>query len=274
MVIFKRLITSPPRELFHYTSIEGLYGIITDGEIWASKIRYLNDSREFLHAFDLAKRYLLRIKDKKKFSDEFIQRIINQLDSSQDMHVFVCSFTEKKDQLSQWRAYSGNSTGYSIGFNAIDLRNMADQHGFYLCKCVYKREEQDSIISEYFNGVLNSLDANRDLEFWGGTLAEFIRIAALLKNSSFRQEDEWRLISKPKSCGSARFRFRTARTTLIPYYSIPIRDNSTIVKLHQIVCGPTPDSALAMSSLQALLIKHNYKHTQVLESRIPLRQFI
>jgi hypothetical protein len=274
MLTFNKLITKPPAELFHYTSIDGLYGIIHDGDIWASKIRYLNDSREFLHAFDLARRHIFKIKSQNKYSDEFFNKLVAQLDASQDMHVFVCSFTEKEDQLSQWRAYSGDSTGYSIGFNAADLKRIAWHHGFYLCKCIYSKKDQDSIIYEYFNKNLSTLYQNKDPEFWASTIAEFILIATLLKNNSFSQEDEWRLISKPKSCTLERFCFRKSKTTLIPYYSVPIREKSDVVNLTQIICGPNQESRLAESSLRALLKKNNYKRTQVLSSKIPLRQFL
>ncbi|OLD27475.1 MAG: hypothetical protein AUJ04_03935 [Acidobacteria bacterium 13_1_40CM_3_55_6] len=49
---------NPPQILYHYTSQEGLMGIITERCIWASKIHYLNDSEEFSIALDLAGREL------------------------------------------------------------------------------------------------------------------------------------------------------------------------------------------------------------------------
>jgi hypothetical protein len=44
---FKRLYENKPdTNLFHYTSAQGLYGIMMSGELWASKVDYLNDHKE------------------------------------------------------------------------------------------------------------------------------------------------------------------------------------------------------------------------------------
>ena len=44
----------PPEILYHYTSQDGLIGMLNTKTIWASKIHYLNDSKEFALALDLA----------------------------------------------------------------------------------------------------------------------------------------------------------------------------------------------------------------------------
>ena len=48
-------INSPPVELYHYTTQDGLIGIFDSNLLWASKIHYLNDSTEFELALTLAK---------------------------------------------------------------------------------------------------------------------------------------------------------------------------------------------------------------------------
>jgi hypothetical protein len=48
-----------PTPLYHYTDVHGVYGIIQDQAIWASNIRYLNDSQEFDFAVMLAKGVIL-----------------------------------------------------------------------------------------------------------------------------------------------------------------------------------------------------------------------
>ena len=41
--------------LYHYTSLQGLIGIISNSSIWCSHCEYLNDSSEFNQAIDFAK---------------------------------------------------------------------------------------------------------------------------------------------------------------------------------------------------------------------------
>ena len=40
------MITSADDRLYHYTTVESFGGIIERGELWASHIRYLNDTSE------------------------------------------------------------------------------------------------------------------------------------------------------------------------------------------------------------------------------------
>ncbi len=42
----------PEELLYHYTTIEGLLGIVESGSLRASHIRYLNDQTEFKNAFE------------------------------------------------------------------------------------------------------------------------------------------------------------------------------------------------------------------------------
>jgi len=39
--------SATPKILYHYTSQDGLIGILKDRNLWASKIHYMNDSKEF-----------------------------------------------------------------------------------------------------------------------------------------------------------------------------------------------------------------------------------
>ena len=47
-----------PEILYHYTSQTGLKGMLNKKTIWASKIHYLNDSKEFALALKLARNEL------------------------------------------------------------------------------------------------------------------------------------------------------------------------------------------------------------------------
>jgi len=55
---------------------------------------------------------------------------------------FICSFSQKGDQLSQWRAYCPSGNGISIGFNSIVLTKLANKHEFKLVKCIYGKKSR------------------------------------------------------------------------------------------------------------------------------------
>ena len=48
--LFARVMSRPRRKLFHYTSIDGLYGILTSKELWATDAEFLNDPLETQYA--------------------------------------------------------------------------------------------------------------------------------------------------------------------------------------------------------------------------------
>jgi len=58
MNIKEILYRDPPSVLYHYTTQQGLLGIINNKEIWATHTQYLNDVREFHQATGLMRKEL------------------------------------------------------------------------------------------------------------------------------------------------------------------------------------------------------------------------
>jgi hypothetical protein len=76
------------------------------------------------------------------------------------------------------------------------------------------------------------------------TRIDCLRIAALLKNSSFEEENEWRLVlpilmDRPTALNNPP-RFRVGKTTLIPYVAHPFSANAPL-PLVDIILGPGSD---------------------------------
>jgi len=46
--------------IYHYTSLQGLLGILDNGEFWATKISFLNDKAESFLAYEIAKKQVIR----------------------------------------------------------------------------------------------------------------------------------------------------------------------------------------------------------------------
>jgi hypothetical protein len=154
---------SVPEILYHYTSQRGLLGIVEKKKLWATHIRYLNDSREFEHARDLAKVHLEReIGSGKYMRAKFAEKALAQLDGALDIHtpftVYVTSFTAQRDQLSQWRAYCPSEGGFSLGFKVGELLKAVERRSMELdlafVPCLYDEEEQNALISELLSIAL------------------------------------------------------------------------------------------------------------------------
>lgn len=302
-----------PDKLWHYTSFAGLLGIVTSGEIFATDIRFLNDHEEFTHARtileELAEEMPALGTDKSVLKKTFRGMIKSIFDKgplhSKTLQVFVSSFSESRDQLSQWRGYSHGSSGVSLG---LDLRKIRGLRGFdgvvSFAPCVYEYSQKKALLREAAEDYMNSIELaaragwdaagkyggpfNYDLvladkpenaaipEALDKSLRQMVyrllKIAALLKNASFNEEHEWRLVLCSLAGWGAKPTprlFRPAPTTLIPYVVYPLGDQAMRLPLTELVLGPG-SNARAAEAIDSFLLAKEIK-TKVSKSCVPYR---
>ena len=159
-------------------------GILKSGHIFATHIRYLNDSQEmfdslahlegFLDGFDP----IVRPKMK-----SFLESSVRVFASA--VGAYVVSFTDDAaalagteqtpgDRLNQWRAYSRPGKGFSLGFDprVIDEPGLGEfLEGIggtaYLHNCVYDRDMKRSILEGAGGAVVGEMQqALVDLAIW------------------------------------------------------------------------------------------------------------
>lgn len=103
--------------IYHYTSLDGFKGIIESQDFWLTESDFLNDSTEIEHGIDLAGEVF------KSFCEKNLSPIADFLegltikDKNPRPRINIACFSSARDNLSQWRAYSGNSVGISLGFS-------------------------------------------------------------------------------------------------------------------------------------------------------------
>lgn len=175
-----------------------------------------------------------------------------------------CSLSAESDLLSQWRAYCPGG-GFSIGFPEDQLREAVIPHDFALAPCVYTTEEQRELIRTIIHDTISEWLANakwpvdRDDSKHGASSKlgwELIRATARMKNGSFSEERESRIVSTPE----CRFvwdhlEFRTRKGLIVPYVKVPLPESRDFWNDIEIVIGPTPHPELSRSSVHALLRK-------------------
>jgi hypothetical protein len=140
----REISADPPRILYHYTTQDGLLGILLGHTIWATHSQYLNDKSEYLYALNLIRegakeRRLVADEAERGALDLIIDRARDYLAS---INVCVCSFSSVHDSLSQWRAYGGSTSSYAIGFDRKFLSDVANR--------------KSSILSDASTGTTNS----------------------------------------------------------------------------------------------------------------------
>ena len=149
------------------------------------------------------------------------------------------------------------------------MRAVAHLHGFYLVDCIYSPAKQRMAIDELIDEFCERI---RQEEGQKGCAAAASRLAVRLKDESFQEEREWRLISMPK--GVFESEFRQGISMLLPYFKLPLGDDRNAY-LQEVVVGPTPHPELAESSVTMLLTKLKLSNPPglVRGTRIPCRNW-
>src|SRR5271157_272364 len=134
--------------LYHYTTAEGLKGIIQQDKIWATNFRYVNDRTEFLYANSILESELRsRLPTKRKLIDAVFDAILQTDDLLVGaVDIFIACFCEKGDLLSQWRGYGGRGGGYAIGLGDIKLELPHAGFNYGIYQVNYDESQQKTLI--------------------------------------------------------------------------------------------------------------------------------
>jgi hypothetical protein len=257
-----------------------LLGIIREREIWATDTQHLNDQREYRLAIDMVSAEIERQKVAANGEDRWVlSEMLEGIRGIEGMNVCVCSFSEDRDSLPQWRAYGGLTSGYAIGFNPGFLADVAKRERFLLAKCLYKQEEQAALIQAlvavvFSENVRMKEDGRYPVAPQGGYLAARLhKYAPILKHPSFAEEREWRMISLPLSCRLPRFEFRPGKSMAIPYYRVPLKESENEIKLDEVVIGPTPHIEQSCNAARNFLVSRGLEDVPVNMSAVPYRNW-
>lgn len=288
--ITSRLYSDIPQEpLYHYTSFTGLRGIVASGALWASDIRYMNDSAELRHTADLIRMEINhRIASghaKPDLLNQFLDWVTYRITNGHML--FASSFRSNGNLLSQWRGYSRLGKGVSLGFDPDYILSCAGQQSFQIGKCIYCSKSQRHLISQVIDAVeVLAMGHHPALDIQGKTRdhsyhaifhlleSDLLRIAAILKHPSFAEEEEWRLVSPViTDYVNAPVLFREGTSMLVPYvhFNFSAAKNAPIA-LEHLYLGPTPNITISMNSLTMFLAKNGIRPAKGISyCQIPFR---
>jgi len=279
----------PKHTLFHYTSLNGVRGIIDSGSLRATEIRYFNDAAEMKHTVD-------QLSPQTWFREGFGQSnptLLNQLREWLSHRLiaghmlYVGCFTANGNLLSQWRSYCPTAKGVSLGFDAAKLSASATRQSWRLGKCIYDPEEQELIVTKILDEIEDLAEKRRentDLskrhptnsfhDVFEEIEADLLLVAALLKHPAFREEQEWRLVSPViTNYVKAPIEYREGPSMLVPYMNFQLPEApDRRLDIEQVILGPTPNVNISMQSLSNYLSKSGASPRQSLAScQIPYR---
>lgn len=290
-------------QVFHYASMAAMMNIVNTRTVWCTAIPYLNDATELTFLTDAVKKRLPRLKE----LDPSLDRIWFPAIEVEDAHVltemanvpFVASFAEKGDSLMHWRSYCPQNSGIAVGFRTeclekadidetplagmvvpnvgfgkvgyLDVRNEA-----MVDKIIYRAIENAQATFDKHSSIRDDLDFNQYF-LWA-----LEAIACANKHESFQVEDEYRLLLSDIRYRENNIRFRSVRSTLVPYVAMRVpgtfEGKFTFDKskpwdaIQSVVIGPTPNMDLTKRSVEAFFRLKGMK-VDVETSRIPYRDW-
>jgi hypothetical protein len=290
--LVKHLNLTPPAVLYHYTSMDVLEKITRTKEVWASEVSHLNDRTEYSHALDFIKSVVEKRLEGNSELKKLVDTHVRAWKFGQDgEEAFVCSFSEQKDSLPQWRGYCSAGLGVAIGFSSRALRGgtleMSDEDAgtlnpenlslqFELLKCVYTQTDKTRLIEDAIGSYIKALRGESKhigQQNCGIILRNLISMCRpLFKHRSFKEEHEWRLVVSTDSFTIPTRRFRVGRSSIIPYLQIGLNLQAGEY-IKEIMVGPTPNEELAVKGVSRMLFDRGLGGVTVRASQVPYRMW-
>jgi hypothetical protein len=283
------------KRIYHYTTSDGLVGILQNSSIWASNYAFMNDPSERIYCINKAKEAIDKVHNgRSELVMNMLDKLRTELDGEGILTEYIASFCEDGDLLSQWRTYAADASGYSVEFDAARLFwNLAQTAS--LTKVIYDPKLQIEILTEVCEIIADFVE--NEFRKIGDTVSTMLDIYAShcvnpiwslcssMKHEAYSEEKEWRLVflKSSKNEGAPRIfdeevHFRTRGSTIVPYVNIPfgearnLQDHEEHYPVRRIIIGPTEHTGVAKKGVELLCESINRKIT-VASSSIPARQF-
>jgi hypothetical protein len=235
-----------PKIVYHYTSVQGLYGIVMNGAIWANDYRFLNDADEIEHVFTQLPPEL----DHNNSLYDVYSLVFGE------PNYLIASFSERDDDLSMWGRYTKDE-GLSLGFSRDTLMySKAKEDKFQkptIGKCIYNSDDKIEIVSKLVSSIGSD---NTD-----SLLNALITIAPFFKNESFANENEWRLVFEHKPSATDEYGkplYRISQGKIIPYM--------------QVLIGEKTDGSLRLNRFEEIVLSP--KLCRVPRSELMIRNYL
>jgi hypothetical protein len=239
--------------IYHYTSIQGLIGIVTRQEFWASDCQYLNDGAELSYARDM-------------YFDEVEKLGLPPLEegggyaqagpSLESFRAFIVCFCEDGDLLSQWRGY-GADQGYALGFDTEGLRNSKIGE---IAPVQYGIPNP----TEYFKeelAVAGFRSGHPGMVEWHASERLLPRLARV-KHPGYAEEREWRILVQMP-------RLDVKESKVLAHFRPSSMGPAEC--LREVIIGPGPHAETRQAAVHDLLYYHKFRDVDVSVSRIPFR---
>ena len=293
-------LQSYKRNLYHYTTANGLIGIINSNCLWATSAIFLNDSNEIKYGLDLISQTLIEYSN--NISDTILKRLIKKTLQALNnprylsLDIYITCFSEKPDQLSQWKGFANQGSGFSVGFDSKELFFNKRSYPYVLCslkKVKYDEIIQKNILVKDLNSFYEKLIKIKP-EFYkyesledeaSSVLAySLFKHSIYFKHKAFEEENEWRIVTPDLSTfngirnkEAVIVKFMSNNNNIIPYIELKLKPkhssfrNKQKLPIDEIIIGPKISFEINKKSVLKILDHNGFKEIKITNSEIILR---
>lgn len=274
-----------PRTIFHYTTAEGLKGILTENILRCTRTDFLNDSSEMKHGADMFFERLQSAQGGPLFQ-KFQQHChsFGREDFEKSRPVFVACLSQEGDNLDLWRGYGTTSPAYSLEFNVwgalFNTFGTAE-----LLPAIYEDERKFDLVDAFIAQIKEQLESRPFAEFAAdgseGVLFNQIILHVwlafpIMKHRGFESEREWRFVVRSDPQQENRIPATYVRKNLfVPYVPLDFAQSdfggTPVPPIHRITIGPCPEPRLAEAGLTEFLRECKRQYIDVKLSQLPFR---
>lgn len=276
-----RQLGDPPREMiYHYADAGALRGIIESKALWATNCAYMNDQLEIKYGVnavvtELKSNKSTIINSEVATDKRLFDSLIDSLENYSGFDCFASCLSYNGDQLSQWRGYGAFGSGYSIGFDAMELLLLLFNVPEPILKPISVIYDTDNLIqgctavTNYVRKAMADLSDHDKI-----TGAKYIRLllqvhitslAISFKHFKFHEEREFRFVVSNHPIPAMpvnQISLRTSDNLLIPYVTLSGQNNEPL-PIKEIIIGPKLDEDKARHSINILLEQNGYDLSQI-----------
>lgn len=150
--------------LYHYTSGQGLYGILNSSQLHCSDVNFMNDPSERTYFLDLLEIVFEKANECKDIYLELYNK--SYQDAVTDpFDRYVASFSKNPDSLSMWNYYA-KGNGYNLGLDIDKIIEVNEGKELYIQKIElnYKRDKQIDETIAFIRGQKENSERYNEIE--------------------------------------------------------------------------------------------------------------
>jgi hypothetical protein len=284
---------SVPQNLYHYSRVEGIYGIIEQQLLHASNVEFMNDASEItfgVSEFDRVQMVSPIISRPTTGANLMTKAIFRYLidHAERTIEAYAVCFCRQDDLLSQWRGYGSRDSMYSMKFSGSQLNRYVSPF-CVLAPIAYlpvARADRIWALIRRCNEVLDAAKIRaadvtpQNVRYLASSVqSSFALTVLLMKNDAFKEEKEWRLVYSPSFLSQperSKVLVKTRGGLAVPYVEIGAKRDKVSIDLpiRGLKVGPNQDPLTAQAGLRHLLKVFGKTGVTVDASGTPLRSVV